>query len=276
MTDKEIRQKAASRLAASSGSCVSLIVFLFAVLTFLALCEATIYLSIRDTAYGGLYDLGRLTQSRSVLAFWVIKTLMELALMTPLSNLVRRQFIDVARGRRMNDTRQYITAHAFKYYSRAFYSSFIHNLIKFFAAVPGMISLYGIYYWSYVTRINDLTLRGLFVLTVCVGFTVVWIGLLVRYYISLALTPYIMALNPRTNVFDACDLSVRLMDGQHIRYIKFVAYFLLYLPLVLLIYPIMGIYPYYKISYTLLIDELLGDFSNDKMPGMIKRWRKYR
>ena len=84
-----------------------------------------------------------------------------------------------------------------------------------------------------------------------------------------------MVLNPRTNIFDACDLSVRLMDGKHVRYITFVASYLKFLPFMLLIYPFFGVYPYFKVSYSLFMYELLGDKNHDKMPGMIKRWKKY-
>lgn len=275
MTDKEIRHIAGRRLAKNSGNCVSLMVFMFSVISFLALCEAIMYLVLRDSSYSYLYETSMMLKKRSVMVFWLTKTLLEIAIMTPVTLLIRRFFIDISRNTNMTDTRQYITAHSAKYYSKAFYSSFIHNLIKFFAAVPGLISAYGVYYWSDALKTQTVTSPALFFLTLCLSFTGAWIGLTGHYYISLALTPYIMALNPRTNIFDACDLSVKLMDGKHGRYLRFTGKFILLLPLVLLVYPVFVLYPYYKICYTLLIDELLGDFKQDKMPGMIKRWRKY-
>ena len=84
-----------------------------------------------------------------------------------------------------------------------------------------------------------------------------------------------MTLNPRTNIFDACDLSVRLMDGQHGRYISFLLSFVMYVPALLLVYPVFIIYPYFRLSYIVFLQDIMGSYWQDKMPSMIKRWRKY-
>ncbi|MBR1862794.1 MAG: hypothetical protein IJ806_01730 [Ruminococcus sp.] len=276
MSDRQIRNTAWRRMALSGGSCVSVMVFLFSIFAFLVLCEGTMYLVLRDNGYKEFYDIEAVFSSGGIMAFWVFKTLLEFAMLAPVLGLVRRLFIDLARGNSTQDTRQYIAAHAFRYYMKAMYSSLIHNAVKLFAAVPGILAAYGIYHFSYVLRVGELTSRGLFALTVCVSIVGAWVGLLAHYYISLALTPFIMALNPRTNVFDACDLSVKLMDGNHGRYLRFLFHFVRYLPLLLLVYPFFLIYPYFTVSYTLLIDEILGDYRQDKMPGMVRRWRKHQ
>ena len=44
----------------------------------------------------------------------------------------------------------------------------------------------------------------------------------------------------------------------------------------LLVYPFFLVYPYFKLSYALFMSEMLGDKNKDRMPGMIKRWKKYQ
>jgi hypothetical protein len=53
------------------------------------------------------------------------------------------------------------------------------------------------------------------------------------------------------------------------------AHFIKFIPAMLLVYPYLAIYPYFKVSYSMFVRELLGERNQDKLPGMIKRWKKY-
>lgn len=276
MTDAEIRKTAAGRLARNSGDCVSLMVFQFSLITFMMLSETMMYLSLRRIGNNDLYSVKALLGgSGSAWTFWVCKTMMEFSLAAPCFALVRRMYLDVAMGSEMKETRRYISAHSVKYYSGAFYASFMQLVIKLTALTPGIISACGAYYFAQEIRLNELNSRVLFALTGCLGITAIWGLLASHYFISLALTPYIMSLDPRANVLDACDLSVRLMDGKHGRYLGFIVHFLRFLPAVLMVYPFFAVYPYFKVSYSLFMYELIGEKKRDKMAGMIKRWKKY-
>ncbi len=266
---------ARSRISSNGGDCISLIVFLFANFALILMCEAVVFVLLKSMGRQWMYNISLIPKKGIVRSFWLIKSAAEAAFLIPRLAVVRRNFIDIARGGCLTEARSYISAHSFSYYKTAYKSTFVQFFIKLTVAVPGFISIYGIYYWSYVCRIDELTSGGLFCLMLCVGFTVIWIGITGHYYISLCLTPYIMALNPRTNIFDACDLSVRLMTGRHYRYVRFLASFIKFIPTLFLVYPVFAIYPYFKVCYTLLMDEFLGEYNHDKMPGMIKRWRKY-
>lgn len=275
MSDKQIRRAAGRRMMMSGGSCISLDVFWFSVMAFIMLCETVTYIIFMNTDTTWIYDPRQIFRDKYVTMYWGLKTVLEMLLLTPIVFLQRRMFIDVVRENNIADTRRYINTHALKYYSRGVYSELVYIAIRLFATVPGLISAYGIYHWLQVIKLGELNSVGLFALMGCVGFTGVWIFLTAHYYISIALTPYIMALNPRTNVFDACDLSVKLMQGKHGRYLRFIGFFILLLPTTLMIYPIFLLYPFFKLCYTMLMDELLGEYSQDKMPGMIRRWRKH-
>ena len=275
MTDKQIKQLARKRLGANGGDCISLMIVMCAILAFIVMFEISTYLIFRSLGWGWVFNPKMIVSNKIVMWYWIIKLFLFSVVLMPEFAVLRRLFIDVSRGENYIATRQYITAHATQYYRRAFKSAFIYHLIKFFGAVPILIGAYQIYYWGWVCKLNELTSAGLFCFMLSVGFTVVWIGVFGHYCMSLALTPYIMSLNPRANIFDACDLSVRLMDGQHYRYAAFLLSFCKFIPTLFLVYPCFVIYPYFQICYTILMEEILGDYWQDKLPGMIKRWKKY-
>ena len=155
-------------------------------------------------------------------------------------------------------------------------SSLVMNFLKLVMFSPIVLSGYLIYMWGQRNRTDELTSLGLFVFMLCIGFTIIWTGIFIKYCASLALAPYIMSLNPRTNVFDACDLSAKLMDGHYGQYLSLLLSFVVYLPLMVLIYPIFVLYPFWAASYDTLIKDIMGDYWQDKMPAMIRRWQKYR
>lgn len=276
MTNKEIKQAAKKRLSSNGGDCIALMLYMLAIVAFLAMVEISLLLVFRSVGWDWLFDITMLFENKKVMIFWLIQLIMIILCISPEFAVIRRLFFDVARGGNFTETRQYISAHSWEFYKLSLRSSFIVNLIKFFAAVPAFISIYGIYYWGWVCKLDELTSAGLLCFMLCVGFTIVWAGVFIHYCMSLALTPYIMALNPKTNIFDACDLSVRLMDGKHYRFTMFLLSFVKFLPALLLVYPFFTIFPYFMICYILLMEDFLGDYRQDKMPAMIKRWRKYQ
>lgn len=276
MSGEDIRRVAKQRIARCSGDSVSLMVFQFAVIALILLGETTLYLSLQSVGYTWLYSAEELLEGRVMTwVFWVSKTLFEFSLASPFFGMVRRLYLDIAMGSDIMETRGYASAHSVKFYSSSFYAAFIQLVIKVTVITPAMLTAYTAYYWVQEIRLSELNSCALIALMASLSMTAVWLFLALRYYISMALTPYIMALNPRCNVFDACDLSVRLMEGRHGRYLTFIAYYIKFLPLLLLVYPYFAVYPYFRVSYALFMRELLGDRNQDKLPGMIKRWKKY-
>lgn len=189
--------------------------------------------------------------------------------------LIRRQYIDILAGRDSFETRRYIMYNTRNIHPRATVSGFVPVMLRFFFALPLAVGVYGIYYFGYRQLSASLSTGTLFMFMLSLGFTAVWLGAFFHYSISLSLVKYIMALNPRANVFDACDLSVRLMEGNHIRYIRTVLSFVPYLPLLVLVYPIFLFVPFYRLTMMSLAREIMGDYWQDKLPAMIKRWNKY-
>lgn len=205
----------------------------------------------------------------------IIRTSLFFFALLPELFLIRRQYIDILAGRDSFETRRYIMYNTRKIHPRATLSGFVPVMLRSFVAMPLIVGSYGIYQFGIRQQQGSLSTLSLFMFMISLGFTAVWLGVFVNYCISLFLVKYIMALNPRANIFDACDLSARLMEGSHGRYIRLVLSFAIYLPAMLAIYPIFLFVPYYRLTMMTFAKEVMGDYWQDKLPAMIKRWNKY-
>lgn len=275
MNINDIKRKAAERLAATAGSCVTVSAFLYSVISFFILCESIIYLGLRGNGYGYFYSPARVIHSRPAMIFWAAHLALDMILISMVPFILKRVMLDIATNKSVEDSRRYISAHAWALYKKSFLVNLELCFLKGFTAVPGIIGIYGINHWSRILLVDELTSVGLFCLTGSISLTCVWAILWSHYLLSLSLTPLIMTLNPRSNIFDACDLSVKIMDGRRGQYLRFLGAFLKYLPLAAMIYPLLLLYPYFYLSRLLFQLELLGPRGVDKMPGMIRRWKKY-
>lgn len=275
MNEREIKLAAKHALNQYGGSIVAINLFSVMVILFFVMCEILIYTLLKSAGWGWLYTIESFKSNTYAKLFWGGKLIIMLMLLLPKTAALRRLFIDAVIKGDIMDSRNFIFAHYTSSYVTPLKYSLLYNLLKLFALTPAVVSASGVYYWVWVCRLHDLNSIDLFAFMLCLGLTIVFFCVFVHYCISLALTPYIMALNPRSNVFDACDLSVKLMDGQHIRYITFLFSFIKYVPLLVFIYPVFVIVPYFKVCYLMMMKDILGDYWQDKMPGMVKRWKKY-
>ncbi|MBR6044235.1 MAG: DUF975 family protein [Ruminococcus sp.] len=275
MTNREIKRLALDRLRGKWGTCVALTVFKASFVLALIAIEAMIYVILDHLGIEYSYwpsavfgtDLGRFMLSARILVI--------LLLMIPEVYIMRRLLLDICVGNNFLDTRRYIQQNSRRIYAKTIAGTVVPFMLKCFAAVPLFISIYIAHYFGTARSGEQLTTAALFLFMLAIGFSIVWVGVLVHYSISLSLTKYIMTLNPRANVFDACDLSVRLMDGHHMRYLSLLFSFVKYIPLMLLIYPIFAIEPYIRVSFAMLAKDIMGSYWQDKYPAMIKRWSKY-
>lgn len=276
LTNRQIKNIARQRIKANGGNCISQMFFLFAVLVFIFFCEASIYLIFKNTGEGWLFDITLFFSNKIVAVYWSLKLMFYWSIITSVITINRRLFMDISKGIGYVDTRQYINAHTLEYYTKLIFANFILLFIKITAAVPLAIGIYGIYYWGWVCKLKELTAFGLLFFMMSIGFTAIWIFIWGYYCMSLILTPYIMCLNPKANIFDACDLSVRLMDGNHLRVWNFFGSFVKYTITLPLVYPFLAFFPYYYICYIILMEDIMGSYWQDKMPAIVKRWKKYQ
>lgn len=192
----------------------------------------------------------------------------------PTMYMLRRYYIGMINGDRISTTRQFFGAHLTPTHKISIKCAAVMLFLKICTLLPALVSSYIVYRCAFVSRLENLSKLILLIFMLALGFTIIWVGFWIKYCISLCLTRYIVTLSPKMNIFDACDLSCRLMDSKHSTYIFFWVYNLKYLLTCLLVFPICIAIPFVKVSYTLFIKELLGHYWQDKYPLMIERWRR--
>lgn len=276
LTVRQTKDSARNSLNNKMGDALTITMHTIINICMIALLEFALYLMLDRFGLGYYYDLRNIFKIPWVAVMWGIQAVVIISFLTYQRHIVRRMFIDITVGKDYILTRQYIFAHTNEFIRLSLRSSLIMNFLKFVMLTPALLSCYMIYLWSMRNRTDELTSLGLFVFMLCIGFTIIWLGLFVKYCASLALAPYIMSLNPRTNVFDACDLSAKLMDGHYGQYFSLIISFVVYVPLLILIYPIFVLYPFWAASYDTMIKDIMGSYWQDKMPSMIRRWQKYQ
>ncbi len=276
LSTAQIKKNAKASLSSQFGPSLTLTLHMITNVCLIFLVEFTVYLVLDRLGLGYYYDIRNIPKIPWVAVMWVFQAVVVLSFLTYQRQILRRLFIDVTLDRDYILTRQYLFAHTNEFIRISLRSSAVINFMKLCMLIPALLSSYLIFRWSIRNRTEELTSIGLFVFMICIGFTLIWLGVFVKYCASLALAPYIMSLNPRTSVFDACDLSAKLMEGHYGQYFSLICSFLPLVPLVLLIYPFFLIYPYWAVSYNSMIKDIMGDYWQDKMPSMIRRWQKYR
>ncbi len=275
LTNSQIKKKALERLKGKWGTTISFSVFKSAFLLIFVTVELLLYVIFRHIGIEYSFypsfllgtGLGRFMLS--------VRILLLLFLFTPEYYILRRLMIDIYEGNNFVETRRYIQYNSRKIHPKSTLASVLPTMLKFFAAIPLLIGAAGIYYFGFKHSGDTLTTVDLFLFMLSIGFSIVWTGVFIHYCISLTMTKYIMSLNPRANVFDACDLSVKLMDGNHGRYLSLLLSFAKYIPLLLLIYPYFVFEPYFKMTFIAFAEDVMRSYWQDKYPAMIKRWNKY-
>ena len=273
---KEIKNSARSALSGHIGNSLSITLQMFTNMCMVALWIFALYLVLDKLGLGYYYDLTNIFKIPWVALMWGIQALVILSFLTYQRHIVRRLFVDISMDKDCIATRQYIFAHTNEFIRISLRNSLILNFLKLVMLVPAVLSGTFIFRWSILSKTDELTSLGLFVFMISIGFTIIWLGIFVKYCASLSLAPYIMSLNPRTNIFDACDLSAKLMEGHYGQYFSVLLSFMIYVPLLLMIYPFFLVYPFWAASYNIMIKDIMGSYWQDKMPSMIRRWEKYR
>ena len=204
----------------------------------------------------------------------LVGAVMVMFIYIPTTYMLRRYFIGMISSYKISTTRQFFGANLPATNAISIKCAAAMLFLKICTLLPAALSSYIVYRCAFVARLENLSKLVLIVFMLSLGFTLVWLGFWIKYCISLSLTRYIVTLSPKMNIFDACDLSCRIMDSKHLLFISFWVYNLRYLVLCVLVFPTSLAVPFVKISYTLFVKELLGQYWQDKYPLMIERWRR--
>jgi hypothetical protein len=245
----------------------------FAVAVFILLAEALIYVSadIMEINYS-IFDIGFYRGYPKRIAFLLLRLLVYYLVGSVQMFIVRRTFIDYGDSDWIVE--RYGLAHLNRVFVPAVKCSLKMLCYKILVLSPITVGIYGISYFTSQSNMNELNLFALVCFMLSISFTLVWLGVCVHYFISLSLVKYINVLNPRANFFDACDLSVRLMDGKHFRVVTFYLTFLPVLLLLPLVYPLAVFFPFFMHCKLVIAEKIMGDYWQDKLLAMSRRWQK--
>lgn len=274
MTDREISKKAFEYYRQSWGQGIALHFYMLFVLFLISTSVRVFGLLIRyNTPPFNIMNayVPRMTRMFVLGAVGIVAVMM---IFIPSAYMLRRYYIGMITGAKLSTTRQYFGSNLPGTNRISITCAVTLGFLKICMLLPAMISSYIVYRCAFVSRLENLNTFILILFMLALGFTLVWAGFWIRYCISLSLTRYIVTLSPKMNIFDACDLSCRLMDSKHTRFIFFWLYNLRFLLPCLLIFPSPVLIPFVKISYTIFVRELMGQYWQDKYPLMIERWRR--
>ncbi|MCD8096184.1 MAG: hypothetical protein LUE12_08680 [Ruminococcus sp.] len=271
MTNKQLKQKALEILTKSPETPIVAMLYMITFMALIVIIESLIYIVLTMLGFEYHVFVSSFYEANYAKLFLVFRLTLYYASFSTLSNLNRRTFINVTDS---SETGRFITKHKRKVIFPIVKKSFALLGLKLLVLLPISVGIYGVVYFAQLSLRGEITLFGMVLFMLSLGFSIVWLGECVHYYMSLSLVKYIIVLNPRVNFFDACDLSVKLMENQHLRLMSF--YFSL-LPIFLLLifaYPLLLIYPYFSECKVLLAKELMGNHWQDKLPAMSRRWEK--
>ena len=275
LSNKQLKAKAMKRLGGHWGTGIALTVFKMSFLLAWMVFEILLYLFFDHLGIEYNFYPAYLFGTHFGRFMTLVRVLMLLFVVNPERYILDRIYVDMYSNRNFLETRRYIQYNSRTVHPRATFSVMLPMMLRLIVLSPVFLSIYGIWYWGFSQKDKALTTMGLFVFMISIGFTIVWTGVFIHYCISISLAKYIMLLNPRASVFDACDLSSKIMDGKHGRYMSFLLSFAKYLPLILLFYPMFILEPYFKMCWCSFAEELMGSYWLDKYPAMIQRWNKY-
>lgn len=273
LTNRQIKREALSRIKQNPERMIIPTLYAFTTFIFILLIEALIYASAHlagidyrpvDSDYyrGSVYRIGL-----PILRLFVYHVIVS-------SNMyfIRRSFIGSGDPGRLIE--HYISGHIRRILLPCIIRSVTLILYKLLVLSPISVGIYGIYYFGRIQNMREINLFGLMCFMLSVGFTIVWLGVCIHYFMSLSLVKYISELNPRANFFDACDLSVKLMEGQHYRLISFYISMLPVFLTAVAVYPLLLIMPFFMESRMILSQQIMGDYWQDKLAAMARRWEK--
>lgn len=274
MTNNEISKKATKVFNATWGECVMIHLYLTLLLFMLiAVYEIFMLLSRMSLTPFEIID-SYVPKSTQRMVGIMLSSVVVLIAYIPAVFMVRRYYIGLTTDALLYRSRQYFMSNLSRTRRTAILCFLITNMLKFMVLTPAILSSYIVYRCAFVSRLDDLSTFVLIVFMLSLGFTIVWAAFWLRYCISLTLAKYIVTLSPKINIFDACDLSRKIMDSKTSRYVSFWLYNSRYLLCCLLIFPSCIAIPYVRISYIYFVRELLGPYWQDKYPLMIERWQR--
>ena len=276
LTNKQIRHNAFQNIEGFSDTAAESTVCFFTTVVFITLIELGIVVFARMAGYHDYmpFSVNFYKAHRLALTLAVMRLAVYGLLLSTLSYFVCRNFMSFTFLDKNVRTNKFLYGHIRRLIIPCLRNSVSLFFLKVLTASPAAVSGY-LMVKTYRTGVREeLAMWELFCFMLATGFTIVWISVTIHYHMSLCLVPYISRLNPRASFFAACDLSVKLMEGRHMRVFSFMLSIVPALLSGVLFYPLLIVYPFVTECRILLAREIMGAYWQDKIPAMVRRWEK--
>lgn len=258
MTNKQIKSLALIKLKGNWGNCIaiSLAFFTMILLCFLGTCIVYLsYVTIHNETSLFSSDWGNFPQM--LLTGIAICAYASVFIM--ISYTFLRHFIDISRGRLYNTSRNRIMKYKKLFVKISLIPHLARTAIISLCTIPGLLAVDAVQsLFNFSNEAGSLTLFVLMFFMMSVLVILLSIVLTINAIISLHLLPIILMLNPLMPLTHAISLCFRKAEGNKMRIVSFHISFLKFLPLFILIYPAIVIFPYYIMSDLILVEDILG------------------
>lgn len=274
LTYMDIRNLAKKHLTDSADQSALCGLFMVAWICFVYLSERLIY---RLAGLMGIKGYSPLSisyymSSGSAAALLIVRLVVYHILYVAISYTMRRYYINLTDENPAVE--KFMSKHRRRVFTPSIKCGLCLSMFKGLVCLPLIPGVYGIVHFYRLGSVGDIDTPGLVFFMLSIGFTFVYLCLLIHYFMSLSLVKYIIELNPRADFFDACDLSIKLMDGWHTRVAAFTFSLMPYILSCFLLYPMLAAVPFITECRLLLAKEIMGDYWQDKLPAMARRWEK--
>lgn len=264
MSNKELRELTFKRLKGNWGNAVVIGVAFIAMLLLALYCNVTNFLAYKVMGFekiGFRYHNVSLAQIiASSLFNGVFLVLIVMAYYT-----IIRQFIDISRGKDYNLSRNIIMKNKLNFFKISVRAWATKVLIIFLCTIPGIFGYDSV---KNLVKLADqaekLSVFTLFCFMMSVFMILLSISLTINSILSLHLLQPLVLLNPMMPVKQAVSLCYKQADGNKLRIITYYLSIIKYLPLIVLVYPIIVLFPYYLMSNLVMCEGILGkEFTKD-------------
>lgn len=274
LTYSDIRKLAKQCLTKSADLAAVCAVYILTWAGFVFLCEMLIYRIARFMNIRGYtpLKLGFYLSSKAAAALLIARIVLYHILFVMLSYIIRRHYINITED--SFNTEKFMSKHRQRLFVPSIKCGLCLSMFKGMVSLPLIPGIYGIVHFYHIGSVGDIDTLGLVYFMLSIGFTFVWSCLLIHYFMSLSLVKYIIELNPRADFFEACDLSIKLMEGWHTRVLLFDLTLLPYALSCVFLYPLFLAVPFITECRLLFAKQIMGEHWQDKIPAMAKRWEK--
>lgn len=258
MTNKQIREMTFKYLKGNWGNAIVIGVAFIAMLLLALYCHITNFLAYQVMGFG---KVGFRYHNVSLVQI-IVSSLLNCAFSVCIVMAyytINRQFIDMARGHDYNLSRNIIMKNKRHFFKLSFKAWATKVFIIFLCIVPGVFGYDSAKNLSQLAdQAEKLSVFTLFCFMMSVFMVLVSIVLTINSILSLHLLQTLVLLNPMMPIRQAVSLCFKQADGNKTRIITYYLSIIKYLPLIVLVYPILVLFPYYLMSNLVLCEGILG------------------